>query len=310
MNTLHFKYAIEVERTRSITKAAENLFMGQPNLSKAIKELEDSLGYAIFKRTSKGVIPTQKGSEFLVYAQNILYQLDKMDEISNPVNEDVQKFSISIPRGSYIAKGFTNFIKSLDMNQTINVNIQETNSMQAIGNIANGKFNLGIIRYQNTYDHYFKDFLKDKKISSDLIWEFEYLVLMSEQHVLAKEEIIDYNELKKSVEIVHGDTSIPYITDHEKNKHSLDQCSKITLYERCNQFELLSSVPTTFMWVSPIPENYLKRYRLVQRKCDTGIKVFKDVLIYPKGYKFTKLDKKFIDKLYESKNEVSFKEYF
>lgn len=310
MNTQHFKYAIEVEKTRSITKAAENLFMGQPNLSKSIKELEDSLGFSIFKRTSKGVIPTQKGSEFLVYAQNILDQLEKMDEISNPVNEDMQKFSISIPRGSYIAKGFTNFIKSLDMNHTIKVNIQETNSMQAISNIASGKFNLGIIRYQNTYENYFKDFLKDKKISYDLIWEFEYLALMNEKHVLAKQENIDYNELKKSVEIVHGDSSIPYITDHENKKLSSDHSSKITLYERCNQFELLSNVPATFMWVSPIPENYLKRYGLVQRKCDTGIKKFKDVLIYSKGYKFTKLDKKFIDKLYESKNEVSFKEYF
>lgn len=60
MNTLHFKYAVEVERTRSITQAAENLYMAQPNLSKAIKELEDNLGITIFERTSKGTIPTVK----------------------------------------------------------------------------------------------------------------------------------------------------------------------------------------------------------------------------------------------------------
>ena len=53
MNTLHFKYAVEVERTGSISQAAENLFMAQPNLSKAIRELEDTLGITIFKRTSK-----------------------------------------------------------------------------------------------------------------------------------------------------------------------------------------------------------------------------------------------------------------
>ena len=44
MNTLHFKYAVEVEKTRSITQAADNLYMAQPNLSKAIRELEDTLG--------------------------------------------------------------------------------------------------------------------------------------------------------------------------------------------------------------------------------------------------------------------------
>ena len=54
MNLLHLKYAIEVAKTSSITKAAENLFMGQPNLSRAIRELEENLGFDIFRRTSKG----------------------------------------------------------------------------------------------------------------------------------------------------------------------------------------------------------------------------------------------------------------
>ena len=53
MNLQHLKYAVEVEKTGSITQAAENLYMGQPNLSKAIKELEGTLGVAIFKRTSR-----------------------------------------------------------------------------------------------------------------------------------------------------------------------------------------------------------------------------------------------------------------
>lgn len=96
MNTLHFKYAIEVERTRSITQAAENLFMGQPNLSKAIKELEDTLGFVIFQRTSKGVAPTAKGSEFLVYARNILAQLEKMESLSDAGSAQTQQLSVSI----------------------------------------------------------------------------------------------------------------------------------------------------------------------------------------------------------------------
>ena len=61
MNLTHLKYAVEVEKTGSITRAADNLFMGQPNLSKAIKELEQQVGIAIFRRTSRGVAPTRKG---------------------------------------------------------------------------------------------------------------------------------------------------------------------------------------------------------------------------------------------------------
>ena len=51
-NLLYFKYAVEVERTGSISRAAENLYMGQPHLSKAIRELEETFGIAIFNRTS------------------------------------------------------------------------------------------------------------------------------------------------------------------------------------------------------------------------------------------------------------------
>ena len=83
LNTLHLKYAVEVERTGSITQAAENLYMGQPNLSKAIMELEEPLGFQIFERTSKGVIPTGKGTRFLVYAKNVLSQIEKMEALSD-----------------------------------------------------------------------------------------------------------------------------------------------------------------------------------------------------------------------------------
>ena len=72
MNTLYFRYAVEIEKTHSITQAAENLYMAQPNLSKAIKELENTLGITIFRRTSKGVLPTEQGMKFLKYAKQVL----------------------------------------------------------------------------------------------------------------------------------------------------------------------------------------------------------------------------------------------
>ena len=72
---------------------------------------------------------------------------------------------------------------------------------------------------------------------------------------------------------------------------------------------MLTCIPWTYMWVSPIPEKLLQRYGLVQRRCMAPNNRYKDLLIYPKGYKFSELDRKFIDKLYASKNEVAFKEY-
>jgi DNA-binding transcriptional LysR family regulator len=188
MNTQHLKYAVEVERTCSITQAAENLYMGQPSLSKAIKELEDSLGYIIFERTSKGVTPTPKGMEFLAYAKNILVQLDKMEALSDLVNTDSQNFSITIPRGSYISDAITRFVAELDDTKDINVNVHETNSFQVINNITDGPFSLGIIRYQAEYENYFMDYLTDKQLRYEPLWEYEHLALMSVNHPLAHNE--------------------------------------------------------------------------------------------------------------------------
>lgn len=310
MNTLHLKYAIEVERTNSITQAAENLYMGQPSLSKAIKELEDTLGFAIFERTSKGVTPTLKGVKFLSYARNILNQIEKMEALSDTADTDVQNFNISIPRGTYIADAITNFVAELDEQKGIHVNVQETNSMQVINNVTDGPFNLGIIRYQTEYENYFVDYLTDKQLCYEPIWEFEHLALMSVKHPLAQQEKVEYQELKRYMEIIHGDNSIPYLMQNSYSKEEASKTAKrIYVYERCSQYDLLSEIPTTYMWVSPIPEKWLVRYQLVQRKCKTQGHNFKDVLIYPKDYKFTELDKRFINKLYEEKNEVTFREY-
>ncbi|SHO44099.1 LysR family transcriptional regulator [Anaerocolumna xylanovorans] len=311
MNTLHLKYAIEVERTSSISQAAENLFMGQPSLSKAIKELEDTLGFTIFERTSKGVTPTRKGIKFLSYARNVLHQIEQMEALSDSLDAGMQTFNISIPRGSYIADAVTSLVSELDRNEGMNVNVQETNSVQVVNNIIDGPFNLGVIRFQTEYENYFKDYLTEKQLKFETVWEFEYLVLMSEKHPLANAGKVDYQELRKYTEITHGDTAIPYIMPNSSASVELpSKTSKsIYVYERCSQYDLLSSIPTTYMWVSPIPEKWLQRYQLVQRKCKTLGNIYKDVLIYPKDYKFTELDRRFVNKLFEAKNDVTFCEY-
>ena len=79
MNLLHHKYAVIVAETNSMTKAAEMLFTAQPNLSRAIKELESGLGITIFRRTPKGIFTTQQGVEVMGYARKIHSQVDAME---------------------------------------------------------------------------------------------------------------------------------------------------------------------------------------------------------------------------------------
>lgn len=84
MNIAHLKYAVEVEKTASITKAAENLFMGQPNLSRGIKELEETLGVKIFKRTSKGIVPTPQERSFSATPRVFWHRSKKWSRFISP----------------------------------------------------------------------------------------------------------------------------------------------------------------------------------------------------------------------------------
>ena len=81
MNITHLKYAMEIAKTHSLNKAAENLYMAQPNLSRAIKELEENIGISIFNRKSHGMDLTVEGEEFLEYAKKILKQIDEVESL-------------------------------------------------------------------------------------------------------------------------------------------------------------------------------------------------------------------------------------
>jgi len=304
MNIMHLKYAVEVAKTGSITQAAEILYMGQPNLSKAIKELEESLGVTIFKRTSKGIVPTQKGEEFLVYAKRILAQIDELEASFNRGPKDKQTFSISIPRGSYMAHGFANFIKHLDRDKEIEIHYKETNSVEAINNILHSNFNLAIIRFRDVFEPYFASLLKEKDMKSELVWQFRYLAVVSKNNPLADKPVLTCADFADSIEILHSDNAVPSLPTLEAKKMENIENSnkKIYVFERGSQFEILSNIPSSFMWVSPIPQKMLDRYGLVQRKVSDADYNYKDILVYQRSYRLTDIDRMYIEEL---KNVIS-----
>lgn len=296
MNLVHLKYAVEVYKTGSITQAAENLYMGQPNLSKAVKELEASLDFTIFKRTTKGVVATEKGEAFLIQAKHILTQIDEMESHYRHNGKNRIAFSICVPRASYITHAFASFVASLDNAKALDINFRETNALNTIKNIYEGDFRLGIIRYRDVYERYFLDLLAEKELEYELIQDFEYVALMSKYHPLAELPEISVDALEEYTEIIHGDVRVPFL---KKVAQEGKARSKIHIYDRGSQFDLLSQVHTTYMLVSPLPQEILDRHGFIQRKlCDSG-GINKEVLIYPKGYKLSKYDRSFLQYLNE-----------
>lgn len=301
MNLTHLRYMVEVERQGSITKAAAALYMGQPNLSKAIKEMELELGIPIFKRSAKGVVPTEKGREFLQYAKAIIVQMDKMEELYKDSGDSRVDFQLMLPRASYITYAFTEFVNALPKTELMDIKFKETNSIEAVNAIIECEISLAIIRCESSQEDFFTSLLKEKKLRSQEIWEFEYMVLMSENSPLAGENSISTAQLDDYIEIVHGDTAVPNIspTLQKRNPRLRSHKRHIYVFERGSQFDILSSNPNTFMYVSPLPNDLLKRYGLVQRPCADNRRTLRDLLIYQNSYRLSKTDQMFLEHLHK-----------
>lgn len=298
MNILHMKYAVEVARVGSLNKAAQNLILAQPNLSRAIKELELEMGIKIFERTPKGMIPTHDGEEFIGYAKEILDHIAQVDMMYKTGMKKKQKFSISVPRACYISEAFAEFTKSITDAQ-VEIFYEETNSQRTISNILNSGYKLGIIRYAENYDKYFKAMLEEKGLTYELIAEFSYKLIMSKHCPLANNEIITFDDLEDYIKIAHADPYVPALSMakvvREEIPNNIKRC--IYIFERASQFDLLSKNNQTFMWVSPTPSDILEKYDLIQKSCESNKKIYRDILIYRNGYKLTELDKKFVTEL-------------
>ena len=304
MNILHMKYALEVAKLGSLNKAAESLFIAQPNISRSIKELEADLGITIFTRSAKGMVLTPAGEEFINYAKDILKQIDQVETLYKQRSTLKQKLSLSVPRASYICEAFADFSKTLDSNAA-EIIYKETNSQITINNILNGECNLGIIRYAEKYDDFFKEMLVEKGLCYEVISEFSHVLLMNGAHTLATSENITLSDLAPYIEIIYADAYIPALPLPKGVKEEIpDNINRrIFVYERASELDLLSENTEAFLWTSPVSDKLLSRYNLVQKSCADNDKNYKDVLIYREGYKLSRLDKQFISSLASSKNK-------
>lgn len=306
-NLLQLKYAVEVEKTGSISRAAENLYMNQPNLSKSIRELEDDIGIAIFDRTAKGVVPTEKGREFLGYARSILAQVAEMEALYRPTDDQKTRFDLCAPRASYVSHALTDVILSLGPNADFSVDYREAGAMRTIKQVANGINRLGVIRYQTIYESNYLNALTERSLQYEPIWEFGSVAIMSKDHPLASRPKIEETDLISCPEILYGDGSIPALPVNQAREiaQAIEAKKTITVYERASQLELLSRLSCAYALASPMPQDVLDRFGLCQKSIDIPGNDYRDALIYRADYRLTQLDRLLYARLRESAKRVT-----
>ena len=168
-------------------------------------------------------------------------------------------------------------------------------------NILYHGFHLGVIRFPEIMEDNTLRMLQQKKLRYRPIWTFDYMLLTSRQSALAALDEVHPENLKGYTELVHGDVNSAFLPEPAGGG---DEGKRIYLYERGSQFDFLSNVPTTYMWVSPLPEKVLRQHELVQIPCPDNRYRYRDILIYHEDYPFTGYEEQFYNILLQTRDEI------
>lgn len=150
MTLLQLKYIVTVAKQGSINKAAKELFIAQPSLTAAIKELEQELGITIFSRTNKGVIVSTEGEEFLGYARQVIEQTNLIEEKYFGQTPVKHQFCVSTQHYSFAVEAFVDVLKAYGGDE-YDFRIRETQTYEIIEDVARLRSEIGIL-YLNEFN--------------------------------------------------------------------------------------------------------------------------------------------------------------
>ena len=150
MRIQQLEYLEKIVEAGSINESAKRLFLTQPSLSNAVKELENEMGIQIFQRSSGGISLTAEGREFMTYSKQILDQVNLMNERYKNGQQRKQSFSVSAQHYAFVVHAFVELIKSVNANE-YQFTLRETETQNIFNDLAQFKSELGIL-YTNGFN--------------------------------------------------------------------------------------------------------------------------------------------------------------
>ena len=232
------KYVIEVSRSRSISKAAQNLFISQPSLSNAIKELENEIGIVIFLRTYKGIILTTEGSEFLGYARQVVEQASLLENRYSNTQPLQQHFSVSAQHYAFAVSAFVRLLKEYNQEE-YEFTLRETKTYEIIADVKNLRSEVGILYVNDFNKKVIYKFLEEGNLIFHQLFEADPHVFISAQNPLAKQDFVTLSDLipYPYLSFEQGDYNSFYFS--EEILSTISRPKNITVSDRATLFNLL-----------------------------------------------------------------------
>ena len=150
MTLTQLKYVITIADTHSMNEAARTLFISQPSLSQAVRELEEEIGIILFNRSNRGVKITPEGEEFLGYARQVTEQCRLLEDRYIEKKNSKKRFSVSMQHYTFAVKAFVEMVKQFGMDE-YEFAVHETKTYEVIENVKNFRSEIGIL-YLNDFN--------------------------------------------------------------------------------------------------------------------------------------------------------------
>lgn len=191
-------YAVETSKTGSINKAARNLYVSQPNISKAIANLEEELDFSLFVRTPKGVIMTEEGGIFLQHAQAMLTQFNEMKGRYVGKKNVMQIVKLATNRIPVVSETLVEICNELfNEKERISVALRETSSQEIYSALTSGEVNLAVVSFSQASAKTWVDFLQMQNIEVIHLYKNKVYIQLRENHPLLSTPDITFEELQK-----------------------------------------------------------------------------------------------------------------
>lgn len=188
-------YAVKIADTKSMNKAAAELYVSQPALSSTIRDLEEELNIELFIRTNRGIVITAEGDEFLSYARQMV-ELNQMIEdryINNGKKKN--KFSVSMQHYSFAVEAFIELAKEIRLDD-FELAVHETRTNEVIEFVRDYRSELGIL-YLNEFNRKaLQKIFSENGLEFTELFDCDVFVYLSNEHPLAEKEKIAFEELK------------------------------------------------------------------------------------------------------------------
>lgn len=250
MTLQQLRYMIKIVECGSINEAAKQLFITQPSLSNAVKELEHEMGIEMFHRTTRGISLTVDGAEFLSYARQVIEQSELLEQRYIGKKPSRQLCSISTQHYAFAVNAFVSLIEDTSSDE-YEYTLRESRTYDIIEDVSNFRSEVGILYLSDFNRKVLMKLLKEKRLTFHPLFTANPHVFISNSHPLADASIVTIEDLEDYpyLSFEQGEVNSFYFSEeilstayHKKSIHVSDRATLFNLLIGLNGYTICTGV--------------------------------------------------------------------